>query len=467
MYLPLAAALYARISSDPSGTGLGVARQLEDCQRLAKSRGWTIAEEYVDNDVSAYSGVDRPEYTRMMRDIELGLRDAVIVYNIDRLTRRPRELEDFVELAERVQLTTLATVTGDFDLGNDQGLFVARMMSAVAAQESARKSARLRRKMRERAENGLPGSSGGRRAFGWAEDRVTVIPAEAELIRELATRYVAGESAGSMAADLNGRALVTVTGGPWSAASIRTILGNRRLAGWRTHGGEVVARGVWPPIISDEMSDRIRSLMESRKVAQERAPRTALLSRIARCGLCGHRLISSRHNGKRRYACRSGPGIPGCGRMAMLAEPLEAIVAEAVLTRLDSPELAVALSSAGDNVEGADSLRTALSNDRTRMDELVKLWTDGEISSAEWKIARDRLEGRMQNNERMLSKLTGHSNVVALAGSGSELREAWASLNLTRQAAIVRTIVESVTVLPAASRGSRDYLSRIRPVWRL
>jgi len=153
--------------------------------------------------------------------------------------------------------------------------------------------------------------------------------------------------------------------------------------------------------------------------------------------------------------------------MAMLAEPLEAIVAEAVLTRLDSPELAVALSSAGDNVEGADSLRTALSNDRTRMDELVKLWTDGEISSAEWKIARDRLEGRMQNNERMLSKLTGHSNVVALAGSGSELREAWASLNLTRQAAIVRTIVESVTVLPAASRGSRDYLSRIRPVWRL
>jgi site-specific DNA recombinase len=50
-----AAAIYARISSDVDGSGLGVARQLEDCRKLAESLGWPVAEEYVDNDLSAYS----------------------------------------------------------------------------------------------------------------------------------------------------------------------------------------------------------------------------------------------------------------------------------------------------------------------------------------------------------------------------------------------------------------------------
>lgn len=84
---PRNAAIYARISSDPTGQALGISRQLEDCRRLAHERGWTVAEEYVDNDISAYSGKSRPAYHRMVSDIQAGARDAVIVYNLDRLTR--------------------------------------------------------------------------------------------------------------------------------------------------------------------------------------------------------------------------------------------------------------------------------------------------------------------------------------------------------------------------------------------
>jgi DNA invertase Pin-like site-specific DNA recombinase len=40
----LAAAIYARISSDQDGRGLGVKRQIEDCRKLAEERGWTVAE---------------------------------------------------------------------------------------------------------------------------------------------------------------------------------------------------------------------------------------------------------------------------------------------------------------------------------------------------------------------------------------------------------------------------------------
>jgi len=48
-----AVAVYARISQDRDGTSLGVARQLADCRAEAARRGWTVAQEYVDDDVSA------------------------------------------------------------------------------------------------------------------------------------------------------------------------------------------------------------------------------------------------------------------------------------------------------------------------------------------------------------------------------------------------------------------------------
>ena len=53
MSKPIRAAIYARISRDVTGEGLGVERQLADCRALASERGWAVAEEYVDNDISA------------------------------------------------------------------------------------------------------------------------------------------------------------------------------------------------------------------------------------------------------------------------------------------------------------------------------------------------------------------------------------------------------------------------------
>jgi site-specific DNA recombinase len=134
-------AVYARIASDQDGTALGVTRQLRDCRKVAADRGWTMGDEYVDNDVSAFKDRRRPQYARMVTDLHDGLRDAVIVYNLDRLTRRPKELEEFVDVCAAAGVRELATVTADIDLGNDDGLFMARIFAAFAAKESGRRSA--------------------------------------------------------------------------------------------------------------------------------------------------------------------------------------------------------------------------------------------------------------------------------------------------------------------------------------
>ena len=63
-----AAAIYCRISRDAEQEGLGVARQEEDCRALAGKSGFTVAEVYTDNDISAStkSRKARPAYDRML-----------------------------------------------------------------------------------------------------------------------------------------------------------------------------------------------------------------------------------------------------------------------------------------------------------------------------------------------------------------------------------------------------------------
>src|SRR3712207_6163234 len=112
---PKAAAVYCRISDDQPGTRLGVKRQEEDCLQLAAQKGWPVAEVFVDNDVSAYSGKNRPAYRQMLQAIERGAIDAVIVWHLDRLMRRPKELEEFVELCEKAGVSNVATVSGDIN----------------------------------------------------------------------------------------------------------------------------------------------------------------------------------------------------------------------------------------------------------------------------------------------------------------------------------------------------------------
>src|SRR4051794_35290454 len=79
--------LYTRISKDDLQQGKGVQRQLEDARALAAQRGWEIVAEFSDNDLSAFSGVARPDYIKMMALAEAGGFDCIVTYMTSRLWR--------------------------------------------------------------------------------------------------------------------------------------------------------------------------------------------------------------------------------------------------------------------------------------------------------------------------------------------------------------------------------------------
>ena len=88
--VPQAAAIYCRISHDPSGERLGVRRQEDDCRAEAVRRQWAVAGVYVDDDRSAFSTrKPRPEYQRLLNDIREGVIDGVLIWRLDRLHRQP------------------------------------------------------------------------------------------------------------------------------------------------------------------------------------------------------------------------------------------------------------------------------------------------------------------------------------------------------------------------------------------
>jgi site-specific DNA recombinase len=463
-----AAAVYARISSDQNGTALGVNRQLQDCRALAERLGWLVAEEYVDNDLSAFSGKKRrPEYERMLTDIADRSRDAVIVYHADRLTRRPIELEQFVDTVTAAGFRHVRFVAGgDVDIANGDGLMVLRMMGAVAANESASKSRRVRRKLEEVAASGMP-HGGSNRPFGYEADKITVRPDEAEIVRVLAARYLAGESLRSLASWLEVEQIKSVNGLGWRTPTLRAMLASGRIAGVREHRGEVVGPAVWEPIISETDRARILARMAQQASTGSRAPRRYLLSGLLRCGRCEGRLFSSVRKTTRRYVCQSGPDHGGCGRLTVVAAPLEELVTAAVLYRLDTTELADTLAGKAAADEHAAALANTLAQDRAQLDELAGLYAARSVSAREWLTARKPIEGRIADVEGRLARMTRTDALAGLVGNGEQLAKQWADLNLTRQHAIVAAVLDHAVIAPGTPGARELDPDRVDPVWRV
>lgn len=465
---PRAAALYVRISDDRPGQKLGVKRQTKDCHSQAERRGWPVAEVYEDDDRSAFSGKPRPAYQRMLDDIKNGERDAVVVWDHYRLVRRPIELEEFFQVCDAAGVRHLATYSGDIDLGTEDGRMFARMLGAVAHKESADKSRRIKRKHLELAENGFV-SGGGARPYGYMKDRVTLVPAEADVIREAARRVLAGDSLRSICNDFIKRGIPGPSGGLWRPSVLRTILRSARASGQREHRGQIVAKAVWPAIITPDETTRLRALFDDPARKHERPPRSYLLSGLLRCATCGATLISRPMDTRnRRYVCYKGPSFNGCGRLTVTAPTLEDFVLEMILFRLDTKNFAAAEKGEAARSASEATASRELDDANIRLDELAQLFGEGTISVREYMAARKPLEARVERASKALSRLRRTTALDSYIGAPDALRRDWPTLSLPRQQAIVKAFANHFTINPTSKRGRNSFgPERVTPAWRL
>ena len=267
----------------------------------------------------------------------------------------------------------------------------------------------------DRVQLGLPGG-GTNRPYGYEADKITINPAEAEIVREIIARYIAGESARAIAEDLKEREVPTSTGVEWRSTTIRGILLSPRIAGLRAHRGEIVGEAVWEPIITVEQRQQVLNVNQQKQAAGRRAPRRYLLSGMLRCGKCGGKLFSAARVNERRYVCASGPDHRGCGGIMVNAARVEEWLTAAVLYRLDTPDMEAVLTGQHAQDDRYTDLAAQRERLEARMRELAAMFSEGEISRLEWKAARDPLEAQLTGVDQQLSRLSTATTLDRLMG---------------------------------------------------
>ncbi|MEU6167349.1 recombinase family protein [Streptomyces tanashiensis] len=350
MAKPKRVGIYVRTSKDRKGRELGIQRQEKACRELCERLGWGVLRIYPENDVSASttSRRRRPAYAEMLRDARDGLVDGIVVYSIDRLTRRISELSSFLE-DQREHGFAFATTEGE-DTSTAGGRMILTIKGAVAQQETERMSERINDSLLQRREQGKP-HAGGKRQFGFrAGSHFQELDLrEADLIRE-GWRMLTGpdpRTPGDVARYWNAQGSTTPQGRAWTIQSVKRVYRSERTGGIITYKGQDIGDSVYGAPLTRHRWERVQAVLDSRSTpaARDSGKRKHVYSGFLRCGNCGStmRVQWATIQGRtfRRTFCHSGQtgkdGRLGCGKVsrsyAWIEEQLDALVEAALVSR--------------------------------------------------------------------------------------------------------------------------------------
>jgi len=481
--------------------------QEKDSRTFVESRHGRYVYTYEEPDTSAWKRkrvrlpngeigyrVIRPVFEGALEDLKRGVApngehlDGLIVYDIDRLTRDNRHLEDAIEVVENFK-RPIIDITGSLDLLTDNGRTVARIVTATNNKQSADTARRVARKHQALQQAGIP--TGGTRPFGWQDDKRTLDQHEAAWLRQMVHWLLGGKPISAVIKAIDEAGVTTSTGRQWSRPGLLAIMRNPRLCGYRSRqvidvdpvtgtantrveivlddkGKPVI--GQWEPVVSVEEWEALRELLGSNpQPGQGHNTRKSLLRGTLRCGRdgCGAPLRSRKADRSRNkpegyfdYACPSSGSVPsGCGGTRINGPETDKAVTmmliakyqEEAAKRRDDPEPAT--------WEKEEELTRVLED----IEEL-KQARKARIITAETyfsQLAEHEAEKRRLTTERnrvLRNKHSARSKPVDLA-------ETWDDLLLSEKRAYIEDLLIAVLVGPAIGRG-RPVRGRLTPLWR-
>jgi len=456
-------AVYARRSRKKETLGIDV--QLSRCRAVAAEEGWRIADEYVDDDRSAYGSAVRESYDQMMADLAAGRFDAVLVYKADRLGRDDRERRRFEDAYTSAGLWLVATSSGGrYDLRTADGVKEFREAIIGAEHYSRQLSERMRDHHRMLAETGQ--DSGGMRPFGFEPDRVTVRASEAAVIRDAAQRVLRGESLRSIAARLNTDGSTTSEGAVWRSTRLRRMLTAPRYGGLRVVDDGMVP-AVWPAILDRETFETVGALLhDPHRRTVESTARKHVLSGFVWCGSCGKRLYSHGGADRRVYRCHSGPNFDGCGKVSITAAPLDEYVFLAAYPHVRH------LIEVVDQGKHEPANTEELADIDERLREAGRMFAAGEIDAVAFAEASKGLRARrsalvVDTPARAVRRRLPELATAAKTWSDLYGRAPWeGGSDLDSYRSVLTMALDRVVVHPSKKRGRRFDKSRVSIVWR-
>lgn len=472
-------AIYTRISRDRIGAGLGVERQEAECRELVERLGGRVVAVYSDNDISAYSGKTRPDYEALLRATPNDEFDAVAVWHQDRLLRRTIDLEHYIDVCQPLKIATHTVKAGFFDLTTPAGRATAKTLAAWASYEVETSTDRVKAAKLQAAKAGK--SSGGNRAYGWNQDGMTLKEPEALIVREIVKRFISGDSWNSIAMDLNERSIPTAKGKMWTAINVSNVAQLPRHYGFRSHNGQEY-RAAWEPLLSQDTRDELRLAIKRGQAmyGKRTYARKHLLTGFIFCGVCGNKM--SIINAQQRdgsyspaFNCRKkdhrGQEV-GCGKVKRKKDPVEDLVVDCIMYRLDTPELGELL--AGHEAETPELKQLLRDHElqTRRLQEILALYSTGDMDFNEYKTAKTSAQARLETLGRELERKTS-KRALANIPAGQTVREAWDKSDLMWKRQLVDALIEKVLIYPKQPGDGRARYkrwifepSRVEIIWK-
>jgi site-specific DNA recombinase len=462
------AAIYTRISADQNGNALGVKRQEADARKLCRKNGWEVFDVYTDNDVSAYNPRKiRPEYRRMLADVAAGKINIIVAWHPDRLHRQMRELLPFIDLVNKHGVEVQTVTEGKYDLSTPGGRLNARLLGDVAEYESEHRAERVRRKLEQNAADGK--IHGGSRPYGWRKDRVTLDPKEAAVVRDCVARALAGQSIRSITRHLNDQGILSSMGRPWRDIHVKHMILRPRNANLRTYHGEIAGPGTWQRIISAEDFHQVQAILlsparETRTVTGRNGA-VHLLSKIARCGVCGGKMIATKDPTYKRREGGTPCGIYRCEsrqHVTRREDFVDDLVIRVILARLALPD-ARELLAEPDLLDESKAAARKLQQLRDRLDAAAAAYAAGVIDMEQLTKINGAIKPQLAQAQTTAAS-PSRSKVLGPLVGDREPAEVWEQLSPEQRRAVVRLLID--VVIQPTKRGVGFDPESVQITWK-
>ena len=302
----LKVAAYARVSKDTEMLLHSLSAQVSYYSDLIqKNPAWEYVGVYADCGVTGTSTQRREQFNRMVADCEAGKIQLVLTKSISRFARNTVDLLETVRhlrdigVEVRFERERISSMSGDGEL-------MLTILASFAEAESLSLSDNIKWKVRKGFQAGKQHSRQKMLGYRWEGDDLVIVPEEAEIVRLIFEKYIAGLSPTEIANLLKENGMMGVHGKPLPKWSVRAVLENEEYTGVlilqknyntaphreRKNYGEVQMYKVednHPAIISAETFRKAQAVKAERDERYTHKPEndTCFTGKV-RCGKCGH-----------------------------------------------------------------------------------------------------------------------------------------------------------------------------------
>jgi site-specific DNA recombinase len=472
-------AIYIRVSTEEQAKeGFSIRAQKERLANFVSSQDWDVHDYYLEEGVSAKDMV-RPELSRMIKDIEQGHVEVVLVYRLDRLTRSVRDLYNMLDLFEK-HGCKFKSATEVYDTTTAMGRLFITLVAALAQWERENLGERVRMGMERMINEG--NWHGGIVPYGYRyNDRsknLEVNEDEEEIVNTIFDKYTKGLGEHKVAKFLRERGHKTRNGFDWTSKAVRDILTNPIACGNLRWGDEIYKNFV-DPIIDDDLFLQAKKIRESRRLIHPRAAGTSQypFSGVLKCSRCGRPLKGRETTGRlkndgtrtvfRRYICL-GVADHGC----KLKEINEKAVEEAFLNKLneyieDYKAMVKEETQKVKKVNKSDKKINHLKSQIKKIQDRKRKW---QLAYADEAITLEELKERTKEDKELQGELEKEldqinvskntNNPQDMIGALIDFKANWIMLDKGEQKTALQIFVEFLSIDAEDRRGTKKELRK-------